>query len=93
LRQGEAVIPSPLTISVDLFPVSPVTVASRITKTRGGAGRDTQSAHSLCKESHALTGDGSFGWTAKAGIARERRHRERKTPDCPYLETRRLTRR
>jgi hypothetical protein len=26
---------------------------------------DTQSAHSLCKESHALTGDGTIGWTAK----------------------------
>ena len=26
---------------------------------------DTKAAHSLCKESHALTGDGTIGWTAK----------------------------
>ena len=24
-----------------------------------------QAAHSLCKESRALTGDGTIGWTAK----------------------------
>ena len=30
---------------------------------------DPQSAHSLCKESHALAGDGTIGWNAnRVGI-------------------------
>jgi hypothetical protein len=52
---------------------------------------DTQSAHSLCKVSHAMTGDGpdgTIGWTAKERLVilqKFGRETKERTPDYPYI--------